>query len=332
MHAEDLTTDQCRSLTVAVAIATYRREAVLVETINEVFRQDPRPDEILVVDQTPEHDPDTLRFLTEMDREKRLRWIRQSPPNLPLARNRAIAETACDVIIFIDDDVQLVDKFIHAHLRQYENPEVVAVAGRTIQMKNYHRPTRTSWPTEFDFLFFPLDLTERRERIANFIGANHSIRRSAVVAIGGYDPNYLNGMREDSDVALRLWKSGGLVVFEPAALAHHLQATSGGCGGRETGRNRPDWMRHIGEEYFWRRHFYPRWPFWKHLLYAGPRWSVFTRENVLRRPWRIIPEGVGWLRAVFRARRMSSSVKGWKIYHTDLARFVQQAGTQLGAR
>src|SRR5207248_2449567 len=50
-------------LRLAVVIATYGREQVLVDTIRQVLCQEPPPDEILIVDQTREHHPATTGFL-----------------------------------------------------------------------------------------------------------------------------------------------------------------------------------------------------------------------------------------------------------------------------
>ena len=80
--------------TITVAIPTYRRERVLIETIEQVFAQNPGADEVLVIDQTASHEPETQEFLERNEAAGRLRWIRQCPPSLPAARNRALRE-AC---------------------------------------------------------------------------------------------------------------------------------------------------------------------------------------------------------------------------------------------
>ena len=44
--------------------------------------------------------------------EGRLLRLVMDAPNLPAARNRAVEETTCDIIRFIDDDVEIPPGFV----------------------------------------------------------------------------------------------------------------------------------------------------------------------------------------------------------------------------
>jgi GT2 family glycosyltransferase len=124
-----------------------------------------------------------------------------------------------------------VPGFVGFHRDNYTESAVVAVAGRTLQAQGWAFPHRaTPWPRRLDYLYFRLDGTERVEGIANFVGANHSVRRSAIKEVGGYDESYVGwAYREDADAALRLWRAGGKIVFDPLACLTHLQTQAGGC-------------------------------------------------------------------------------------------------------
>ncbi len=274
--------------TVCVAIATYNRERVLVDTIKQVLAQDPPADEVLVIDQTQEHGPDTESYLAEADRAGRIRWLKQDVPNLPAARNRALWETRCDVILFIDDDVMLTPGFVWQHQKNYRDRGVTAVAGRTLQPRGFPYPNRQPpWPRLMDYHCLPLNKTERVEGIASFAGGNHSVRTAFLRNIGGYDENYLGyAYREDSDAAIRIWKAGGMIVFDPLAELEHLAVPSGGCRFRQQGKLLPEWLIVLPASYFAWRHFFP-WPeFWRQIAWSNVRMYVFRRDNVLR-PWRV---------------------------------------------
>src|SRR5436190_18002406 len=101
--------------TVAVAIPTYLRGQVLLDTIEQVLAQDPSADEVVVVDQTPEHYPEVQAKLQGWHNAGRIKWVHQTTPNLPMARNTAVRESTSDVIIYIDDDVVLVPGFVGHH-------------------------------------------------------------------------------------------------------------------------------------------------------------------------------------------------------------------------
>lgn len=273
-------------MSVCVAIPTYNRESVLIRTLQSVFAQNPSADEVLVIDQTDEHEIETDKYLAGEDKAGRIRWIRQSPPNLPAARNRALKETKCDVLIFIDDDVLMPANFVEKHRRNYIDPRIVAVAGRVIQ-KGIVVPDRKKWPSIMDHRFFPLDSFKRVEGVVAFRGCNHSVRVCNLSAIGGFDLNYIGwAFREDSDVALRLWKAGGVIVFDPDACLNHLAIPTGGCRLKNNNKSLSEWMVSFPATYFACRHLFPsRW-FWYDIFIGNVRRYILRKDNVYR-PWRL---------------------------------------------
>src|SRR6476469_716579 len=141
--------------TVAVAIPTYLRGQVLLDTIEQVLAQEPSADEVIVVDQTPEHYPEVQAKLQGWHDAGRIKWVRQPTPNLPMARNTAMQESTAEVIIYIDDDVILEPGFIGHHRSNYSDSDVVAVCGRSILLRGWTTPHRTEpWPREQDYLYF----------------------------------------------------------------------------------------------------------------------------------------------------------------------------------
>ena len=293
--------EHVRARTASVAIPTLGRERELVATITSVLAQDPPADQLLVVDQSPAHDTETERALRALAVAGRIRWIRQPVPNLPMARNTALRASTSDVVIFIDDDVLLDARFVSNHLRNYIDSEVVGVAGRIRQKGPLLPPgRRTTWAIWEDYKYLQLDGTTRVEPIAAFRGCNHSVRRSAILALGGYDENYIGwAFREDTDAALRLWRAGGKIVSDPSAALYHLEATSGGC--RIEARTRaPEWIRPFAPTYFALRHEMWHPSGWLDVLVRNVRRYVFMRTNV-RRFWRLPYVGASYAYAVARA-------------------------------
>ena len=295
--------------TVTVAIPTYRRERVLVETIEQVLAQSPGADEVLIVDQTPCHEPETNRFLETEAAAGRLRWLRQSPPSLPAARNRALREAHGDVVLFIDDDVLLEPGFVEQHRSNYENATVVAVGGRVVQARTGWMLPRApqSWPRDLDFLYFRFDSSPRTVGIANFSGGNHSVRRAYALETGGYDEAYIGwAFREETDLALRIWRRGGIIVFDPVASLTHLQAPAGGCRFEEA--STPDWVIAFPGTYFAFRNLFPSVAFWREILFTSFTGSVLRMSNA-RRPWRLPWAVLSYAYAVVRAARAAARTK-----------------------
>jgi len=213
-------------LTVCVAIPTYQREGVLVETIRQVLTQDSPADEVLVIDQSADHEFTTSQALSAWHQEGWIRWIKHSPPNLPGARNRALLESRSDIVIFIDDDVILSPGFVEAHRRSYDDPRIDLVAG---QVLNKDRQVHTGAVKDHE-LQFPRNHGERAW-IKGVFGGNHSVRRRLALEVGGFDERYVqNAFREETDFAFRATaQSRGMVLFEPKASLAHLKMSTGGC-------------------------------------------------------------------------------------------------------
>ncbi|HVR38248.1 MAG TPA: glycosyltransferase family A protein, partial [Thermoanaerobaculia bacterium] len=79
-----------------IAIPTYNRGAILVETIELLLALDPRADEIVIVDQTREHPADVAAKLEHWNRDKAIRWIRLEQPSIPHAMYIALASATSE--------------------------------------------------------------------------------------------------------------------------------------------------------------------------------------------------------------------------------------------
>jgi len=297
--------------TVCVAIPTYLREKVLVDTLQQVLAQRPAADEVLVIDQTPEHEAETREYLARAEEAGQIRWIRHSPPNLNGARNRAIKETQSDILILIDDDVELTPSFIAKHRRNYDDTNVVAVCGRVLQARgNVPQQNQQPWLNQFNCKQYSGWDTRRVEGIAGLWGGNHSLRVETVRRFGGFDENFVGPLYNESDLALRLWKAGMLIVYDPEAELLHLGVSLGGVRG---GKKRiPEYLMSFSALYFHLKHFFPKWYFWKNILFLQFRRSVLYKDNVFRPwylPWAIVSYGYSFLLAVWlcaRGRRLQS--------------------------
>lgn len=279
--------------TVCLAIPTFNREEVLVNTLKSAFALDPQPDQILVIDQTPAHLPETAAFLQAAHEKGRIQWVKHSPPNVGGARNRSWLENKCDIIINIDDDVEMPVDFVGRHLKNYQDGRIAAVAGRIRQAdeRRYGKlNTKKSWPHLLDYKYFRLNTLVRVENVVNLMGANYSVTAEMMEKVGGYDPNYVGQViRDDTDFAIRIWKAGGLIVYDPEAHLLHLAAPSGGNRAKKGGKM-PEWKVSFPRVYFAWCHLFPTREFWWMILFRDFRETAFRKYNVFR-PWRI-PWGV----------------------------------------
>jgi GT2 family glycosyltransferase len=237
---------------ISIAIPTYRREEVLLQTINALRDQATRFKEILVMDQTPEHGAEVAAQLRDWHAARVIRWIHLSQPSVPGAMNRALQMAQHPIVLFLDDDVVPAEGLLEAHGWNYAEGDVWAVAGQVLepgQLPCPAGPRRPSGPLRSD-LDFPFHSTERCQ-VRNCMAGNLSVRRDQALAIGGFDESYVRvAYRFETEFCRRLLKHGGRVVFEPRASLRHLKAQEGGI--RSFGHHLMTWrpFHAVGDYYF----------------------------------------------------------------------------------
>jgi len=221
---------------VSIIIPTYCRERPLRETLKAVLSQRAHF-EVIVVDQTPVHEPGTEHFLSEVAGE--IRHILLTYPNLPAARNAGVREARGEIVLFLDDDIHPGPALAKRHLRHYSDPTVGGVAGR-VHVSPTPDPEGYPWPDGHDIF------DRNRPGEYPFVrGCNMSFRRDLVLEAGLFDEHYLgNGVGEEEDLAFAIRRLGYRITFDPEAWVIHLQDPIGGCrAGEKDIRETPTFYR-----------------------------------------------------------------------------------------
>jgi GT2 family glycosyltransferase len=263
---------------VSVVIPTYRREGVLLDTLDHLLESRPRAVEVLVVDQTPRHAHETEARLRQLDQDGDIRWLRLDRPSIPGAMNVGLLRAKEEVVLFLDDDVVPDVHLVAAHSVAHAGDGVGLVAGRVLQPWDV-----AAGPAE-GAVAFRFSST-RRLWVREFIGCNFSVKRTLALTLGGFDENFVHvAYRFERDFADRLLAAGGHILFEPAASIRHLKAPAGGTRvyGDHLRTVRPSHA--VGEYYYILRR--RRWPERLRGLLARPIAAIATRHH-LRRPWQI---------------------------------------------
>ena len=222
---------------VTVAICTRDRPALLRRALHSLVAQAAPPDEILVVDNGSP--AGAVRAVVEEFRG--VRYVTEPVPGLDFARNRALSAATHDVVAFLDDDA-IADRGWVRGMRALfaEHPGAAAGTGRIAPL---------ALETEAQRLFeangglfadhetrvrLPADaarpLRGRRVPLIAWAvsvgsGANLAVRRSAALAVGGFDEALDLGAvlpgGGDNDMVWRLLQAGHEVVYEPRAIVRH---------------------------------------------------------------------------------------------------------------
>lgn len=251
-------------MNVSIIIPTYNRNETLRKTLKNVLLFRDQYYELIVVDQTEKHDEETKRFLDNLEKEKKIALLHLDYPNLPNARNEGIRIATGDIILFLDDDVEINQDFIPAHLSLYDCPEVGATTGPVdiVNPEKDHNIVFTNslsvkavLKTAYFFFFrkkasyvsrfgIAANYSGRKKRYADTgIGCNLAFRREIFSSCGFFDVNYIgNAVREDTDMCLRVRKAGYKIVYHPRAKLVHYMENSGGT-------------RNSNAEEYWKKFF-----------------------------------------------------------------------------
>jgi len=284
---------------VSVIIPTFRRFGPLLDTLDDVVRQENVAFEVVVADQNPEWPADCRARLNQFVADARIHWIRLEQPGVVRARNLAVKESRGTILLFIDDDVRIPNRlFLARHAANYRDKSLSAVVGRELrpdQARSSAAPTDDSlssdpaseqpprWsdrPPVFQALSFNRN-SDRRTFVHTFCTCNSSIRRSAFLRVGGFDEHFTgNSYGDDYDLAIRLADEGGKSVYDPLAALIHLQVPAGGLRLKDAGNTFTEKDKALSACLFFLRH--ARWGCRWHLFYNQLlRKTVFLRKNVV---------------------------------------------------
>jgi GT2 family glycosyltransferase len=208
-------------LTVTVTIPTRNRGDLVALTLQALMRLRYPLLEILVVDQST--DEVTRQVVANAcASDPRVRYYASATTGSSAARNVGMYASDTDIVAYTDDDCIVSEEWLTAILDELRDPAVAGVYGRLIP---YEAKARTG--TEVGLKDAPI----RAEFVAKTPpwhighGGNMAFRRTALLALEGFDPllgaGSLLRSGEDADIAYRLLAAKQRLVYCPGALAYH---------------------------------------------------------------------------------------------------------------
>lgn len=200
--------------TLSVLMPVYNAQRYLAEAIESILHQSFSDFEFLII-----NDGSTDRSLKILQRyaaqDSRIRLVSRPNTGLVVALNEMLALANADLIARMDaDDVALPDRFARQVEFLAEHPEVVCVGGAQ------------DWIDEAGRLLLHHPEAEQDDEIQQLALSgqtpiNHPsamMRRSAVLAVGGYDGSMYPA--EDLDLWLKLGEIGKLANLKAAVLKY----------------------------------------------------------------------------------------------------------------
>lgn len=231
---------------ITVVIPTYNRPEVLKNTVKSYLSGRVLPQQILIVDQTPEpFDPTAILDCKGVE----VGVIRSMTPSLTLARNIGARASKYDTILFSDDDILVNEDSIAVLSEAMANKAVALVAGVDIAENGVHgNPSKPGLARDVAGLLLGMKKPWRKdgyvvhanmrgrypmpvsERVSTewAMGYFFCVRRSLMERWGVWFDEEMQryAYAEDLDFSLRYCaraRNEGLeCVLEPRVYVHHL--------------------------------------------------------------------------------------------------------------
>jgi GT2 family glycosyltransferase len=212
---------------VSVVICTLNREEPLIHVLELLKDQSIHPLEVLVIDQSSEHQSTTWNYLRE--NQGRIRLLTIPSPSTTAARNLARKEVQGDLVLFLDDDVLFYPTLIQYHLENYKDPSLGAVNGKVLYDGSKENDLPWAALITRSGKYLRNFTSNQRCLIPTLYGCNMSIRRDVLLDVGEFDLNYWgNFLWEEVDYALQIRKHGYPILYDPRAAVFHVMAQKGG--------------------------------------------------------------------------------------------------------
>lgn len=290
----------------SVIVPTYRREQVLCETIQYLLGLTYPHYELLVIDQTSDHEEGTQQFIrTCQDRfPERFRWHFVAKANLPHARNIGAKLARGGYLLYCDDDIIPPADLIELHLANLQQPGIGAATGgvyvESKKLPPQPRPfvilpngrMRDYWQYEV-----PKGTTDCLR------GGNMSMDRQLAIDVGLFDEEYIgraNG--EETDFSLRILRHGYQIAYDPASAVVHLGHPVGGSrASKDRNVRQYFYESHHNNAFFFAKNFQQRYLPW--FLKRELGWILVKQAVFQRHPERIIPSLRGLWRGYSAGRR-----------------------------
>jgi GT2 family glycosyltransferase len=223
---------------VALIVPTAGRPDDIRRCLTSLVAVDYPQLEIVVVDNRPEEDATRHVVERAAAADSRVRYVGERLPGSSVARNRGLAETRSELVVFTDDDVEVDPLWVRALIEPFLHDEQVQTVTGLVLPACYDTPQQQEFEEAAGFgkgfcrrVYDIGPNRPRKQLLYPYWGApfgsgnNMAFRRRALLAIGGFDPALGAGSPAlagaDIESFTHIVRDGGRLVYEPRAVVWH---------------------------------------------------------------------------------------------------------------
>jgi glycosyltransferase involved in cell wall biosynthesis len=210
----------------SVVVPTYNRLGRLRHVITALEQQAYPADAYEVIVVSDGSTDGTDAYLEALRSTMRLQWFPQANQGPAAARNAGIRKAVGEFIVFIDDDVVPEPQLLGEHARSHQEAgRDVVVLGPLLTPEGFEMAPWVRWEQEMLMKQYRALLRGDWSASARqFYTGNASLRRSHILAAGGFDEGFRRA--EDVELAYRLASNGLEFVFNIQAAGMHFAERS----------------------------------------------------------------------------------------------------------
>lgn len=198
----------------SIIVCTYNRIADLLLTLPQILEYLDGRGELIVIDQSDQYEVNEYKSdLLKHSAGHRVSYWHSPTPSVPLAWNTAAQISKGEILIFLDDDVDLLDNVIEQHISIYDDAEIVGVAG-----SYYAGRMSNKWVA-----------SSKNGSATALAGAHMSFRRSTFMNCQAATWFIKSFAGVDWELAEIVGSAGKLAVGDDCVVFHRAPV-DGGCG------------------------------------------------------------------------------------------------------
>ena len=214
---------------VSVIALTRDRPSEFLSLLQALQQQRMRDFEVIVVGA----ENDIRRHGATDEFVDRVVYVQCAEQNISKSRNIGIGRARGDILAFIDDDAAPEPDWLSELIKPFEQDSIAAVGGFVRGRNGVDFQWRGALIDRHgDHASLTLDDMKdagfndpKGELFLSTVGVNSAFRAAALRRIGGFDEQF-HYFLDESDVCLRLVKSGWGAAIAPYAEVHHAYAES----------------------------------------------------------------------------------------------------------
>ncbi|MGE6575986.1 glycosyltransferase [Paenibacillus xylanexedens] len=228
----------------SIVINTKNRPERLGITLQALCRQDIDKSlyEVVIIDDGSSIN--LSKIIEDARRKMNVNFIRQESLGYTTARNKGIAASSGELILFMDDDVIVNKDFLNYHIESHrESRDIVAVGDRynsyigdlnatnskeiidnalSGRFETLMKKSRVDYYAKQTFRIFDQSPSGDPIPWVCFVTRNVSVRKEHLLHVGGFDTGFKGWGVDDIELGYRLYNIGLKYRYIPKATVYHL--------------------------------------------------------------------------------------------------------------